>query len=192
MITNKSFCATAFLFAETAKQLNFKMDDLLKIAVDEALKEHFPHITSLTPQQFQIMKSLFIDQKDTFAILPTGHGKSLPYQIAPSVAKKLVALGPSDDFAIFNSRDVVIVISPLLSIMDVQKITLNAAGIRAYCLHNENVTQSDILNCRFNVIFGSPEAWIKNQTWNKMLHSDAYQERVLLLVADEAHCIPKW
>ena len=67
----------------------------LTAAMEEAVQMFFPKIKKVSCQQFEIMKSIFILNKDTFAVLPTGHGKSLPFQIAPLVAKKL---GPSKEF----------------------------------------------------------------------------------------------
>eukprot|EP00794_Sanderia_malayensis_P013099 gene13099-14440_t len=138
-----------------------------------------------------MMKSMFIDNKDTFAILPTGHWKSLPYQIAPLVARKLYASGPSN-FAMFRNRKIVLVISPLLAIMEIQVKELNDAGIPACCLHDEKIIKDDVLDAKYFIIFGSPEAWIRNKMWRNMLISKTYQKGVLLIVADEAHCIPKW
>ena len=60
----------------------------------------------------EILKSIFIENKDTFAILQTGHGKSLPYQIAPLIAQKLSGLGHHhDEFFRFRDRNIVIIIS---------------------------------------------------------------------------------
>eukprot|EP00794_Sanderia_malayensis_P016462 gene16462-18093_t len=83
------------------------------VAAYEVINEYFPQIKTFSPQQMEILKSIFIENKDTFAILPTGHGKSLPYQIAPLVAQKLSGLG-HPEFLRFRKRNIVIVISPLL------------------------------------------------------------------------------
>ena len=166
-----------------------KMDDALKEVVSEVLKEHFVRIKELTQQQFEILKSIFIEAKDTFAILPTGHGKSLPFYMAPVVAQHL---GRKAGFEGFLKQDIVLVISPLLAIMDTQVKQLNDAGIPACSLHDEKAKPEDLSLGHFKVVFGSPEAWVKSSKWQKMLKSNIYQERLLLLVADEAHCIPTW
>ena len=108
----------------------------LTAAVEEAVQMFFPKIKKVSCQQFEIMKLIFILYKDTFAVLPTGHGKSLPFQIAPLVAKKL---GPSKEFDFVGRRDIILVISPLLVIMDLQAKTLNSIGIPACCLHDESL-----------------------------------------------------
>lgn len=167
------------------------MEGALAVAVDKAVRKFFPKIEELSCQQFEVMKSIFIQQKDTFAVLPTGHGKSLPFQIAPFVATEL-GLGPLKQFDFLKKKDIILVISPLLVIMDLQAKTLNSVGIPACCLHDVSLNAEDISGGKFRVIFGTPEAWVKTDKWRKMLRSSMFQERVLLLVADEAHCIPKW
>ena len=166
------------------------MEDALAVAVDKAVRNFFPKVKELSCQQFEIMKSIFILQKDTFAVLPTGHGKSLPFQIAPFVAKEL---GPLKEFDFVKTKDIILIIPPLLVIMDMQAKTLNSVGIPACCLHDESLDADEISSGeKFRVIFGTPEAWVKTDKWRNMLRSTMYQERVLLLVADEAHCVPEW
>ena len=169
------------------------MAEALSVAAKEVIEEHFPRIKSLSVQQLEILKSIFIENKDTFAILPTGHGKSLPYQIAPLVAQKLSSLGHRHaEFSRFTDRNIVIIISPLLALMEEQAKSMVAAGITACCLHDESIAKEDILNGRFQLVFGGTEAWVKSDKWRKMLQSQIYQQRLLLIAADEAHCIPKW
>jgi len=50
----------------------------------------------------------FVDRKDIFAVLPTGLGKSLIYQLSPMVAKKMGR----------NEMPVVLVVSPLVALME--------------------------------------------------------------------------
>ena len=63
-------------------------------------------------------------------------------------------------------------------------------SITACCLHDESLNSKDVMEGKFHVVYGTPEAWTQVQ-W-KVLHTKTYQEKVLLIVADEAHCIPKW
>ncbi len=163
------------------------LEKAVKDAAKKAIQTFFPHIEDLTSQQFEILKSIFILRKDTFAILPTGHGKSLPYQIASFVGREL-GLSLYNEFSFVRGRDIVLVISPLLAIMDLQEKYLNSVGIRACCLHDDSLDEEEIANGKFRIIFGSPESWI-SERWRKVLASRLYQERVALLVADEAHSI---
>ena len=111
------------------------MEEALRRAVDGALLKFFSNIESLTPQQFEILKSLFLHRKDTLAILPTGHGKSLPFQVAPFVAIEVSGPRPCEiegevSFKHLSNRSIVIVVSPLLAIMDTQAKELNNIGTR--------------------------------------------------------------
>ena len=42
------------------------------------------------------------------------------------------------------------------------------------------------------VIFGSPEAWIKNEGWRAMLGNSVYSKKLCALAIDEAHVIKQW
>ena len=69
------------------------------------------HISSLTEPQSRFLFN-FLRDNDTFVSLPTGHGKSLIYQICPAVARELVSTENQ-----FPSESVVVVISPLISLI---------------------------------------------------------------------------
>ena len=68
------------------------MVDKLREATNELLRKHFSEIKELTEQQFEVISSLFVESKDTFAILSTGHGKTLRFYMAPVLAKELLRL----------------------------------------------------------------------------------------------------
>ena len=63
------------------------MDEEVKVAVQEILK--CLQIKDLKTEQAKILKAL-LERRDCVAILPTGYGKSLPYQIAISVKRSLL------------------------------------------------------------------------------------------------------
>ena len=85
----------------------------------EALKDS--SIESLTKYQ---SKGLFhvLNGEDTFVNLPTGHGKSLIYQLAPSVSKHL---------GLLSEVPIVLVISPLNALIDDQIASVTRLGITA-------------------------------------------------------------
>ena len=58
-------------------------------AVKTVRKEYFPHVVELNTEHLTKLKALFVERRDTFAILPTGIGKSLIFQAVPLIAKKL-------------------------------------------------------------------------------------------------------
>ena len=70
--------------------------------------EHFPHVESLRDEQKICLKNL-VEGKDVFAILPTGFGKSLIFQLFPrimSIVKETVGVFPALFFpsSIFRRR----------------------------------------------------------------------------------------
>ena len=85
----------------------------------EALKDS--SIESLTKYE---SKSFFhvLNGEDTFVSLPTGHGKSLIYQLAPSVSKHL---------GLLSEVPIVLVISPLNALIDDQIASVTKLGITA-------------------------------------------------------------
>ena len=42
------------------------------------------------------------------------------------------------------------------------------------------------------MLFATPETWIKDEKRYTVLRSDYYRSATLLIVADEAHCVPQW
>ena len=57
--------------------------------VRQCLRQHFPEIEELKKQQLEAIQSFVFERNDVFAILPTGFGKSLIFQLAPAIAQKL-------------------------------------------------------------------------------------------------------
>ena len=114
--------------------------------------------------------------RDTLAILPTGGGKSLCFQV-PALAKEGLC----------------VVVSPLVALMKDQVAQLQGRGIPAVALHaGLHKREIDIAldNCVYGNIrflYLSPER----------LQTDIFRERVTrmkvnLLAVDEAHCISQW
>lgn len=89
----------------------------LKSKLSQALKNRF-HFDSFREGQEAILLSV-MNRKDTMAVMPTGRGKSLCYQLPASLFEGIV-----------------IVVSPLIALMEDQTRQLNAKGIHAGCLHS--------------------------------------------------------
>lgn len=125
--------------------------------------------------QEQIIISI-LQQRDTLAIMPTGGGKSLCYQI-PALMLPGVTL----------------VISPLISLMQDQVDQLREAGVAAVLL-NSSLNQEtyranlhQVKNGTAKLLYIAPEAFQKNQI--RELFSSI---SISCLAIDEAHCISQW
>jgi ATP-dependent DNA helicase RecQ len=130
--------------------------------------------------QFRSLQNEIIDSvvsgKDTLAILPTGGGKSICFQV-PAMMKEGICL----------------VISPLVALMKDQVANLQARDIKAIALTG-GIRSEEIIdlldNCQFGnykFLYLSPERlqsdWILDRIKNLPIH---------LIAIDEAHCVSQW
>ncbi len=136
------------------------------------LKTHFGY-DSFRPNQLEIIQHI-LSGKDTLAIMPTGGGKSLCYQL-PALAQQGVA----------------IVISPLIALMKDQVDALKGNGVSAafYNSSQDQQTQQDILESlmagTLKLLYVAPESiWGITNYLEKSIIS--------LIAVDEAHCISSW
>ncbi|MFZ6731642.1 RecQ family ATP-dependent DNA helicase [Undibacterium sp. Ji42W] len=117
-----------------------------------------------------------LEGRDTLAIMPTGSGKSLCYQIPA---------------AVFDG--VTIVVSPLISLMKDQLEKLTELGVHASQLNSslshteEQSALDDIINGRSKIIFCTPERLTSPDFLQLLVTIN-----VALVVIDEAHCISQW
>lgn len=98
-------------------------DEIKTDIIIDIFKKNFPNKT-IKPKQYEIIKSIF-DKKDTIGILPTGYGKSVCYQLP----------------YFLNPDKIIIVVSPLISLMEDQKTKLENLNIPVACFHS-NVGKS--------------------------------------------------
>ncbi len=144
------------------------------VPLEKILRESFG-LSSFRKGQEPILKSVLAGH-DTLAVMPTGGGKSLCYQL-PAVAKE----------------GLVIVISPLIALMNDQVRALERLGISAACLHSGQ-TQAEkkqsfgkLKAAKHALLYLSPERvqkegfadWIRRQN-------------VILFAVDESHCVSQW
>ena len=138
------------------------------------LKEHFG-FTSFRPLQEEIMRDALAG-KDVVALLPTGGGKSLCYQL-PALARPGLTL----------------VVSPLIALMKDQVDALHTNGIAATFLNSSLNAQEIQVRLRgvhrghYQLLYMAPERLMLPERLN-----DIQKWQVNLLAIDEAHCISEW
>src|SRR6476620_4644044 len=130
---------------------------------------------SFRPLQREIIDSI-LAKKDTLALLPTGGGKSICFQV-PAMAMEGLCL----------------VISPLIALMKDQVENLKKKGITALSIHSGQ-SRKDVVNtlkiasnsnCKF--LYVSPER-LQTSLFKEYLPGLG----VSLIAVDEAHCISQW
>lgn len=144
----------------------------------------FSNILELKPVQEEALLQ-FIKPKDVFAVLPTGCGKSLIFQLVPKVCAYLHDRGFN-----YPKAAVLVVVCPLTALIEAQIKDLKDRGISACSLADEDVTEDDI--GKYSIVFTSPELIVREEKWRKLLQSKPLQDRLFGLVTDEAHFVPKW
>ena len=144
---------------------------------------HVFGVEKLFPEQENALKA-FISREDVLLNLPTGFGKSLVFQMAPLVHAELSKFNHR-----FTANPVIIVISPLASLMEDQTIFLRNLNIKA---GYDKSVNGKIEKGECSIVFSSPESLLGNGHWRNMLSSDTYKENLIGIVVDEAHCISHW
>ena len=127
------------------------------------------------PLQEQIIDSVMHD-RDTLALLPTGGGKSLTFQI-PALAREGICL----------------VVTPLIALMRDQVDKLTQLGIKAMAIHS-GMSRREIDVALDNCIFGGYKFLYLSP---ERIETDLFKARVEkmqvnLVTIDEAHCISQW
>uniref|UniRef100_A0A8C6M118 DNA 3'-5' helicase n=1 Tax=Nothobranchius furzeri TaxID=105023 RepID=A0A8C6M118_NOTFU len=108
---------------------------------------------------------------------PTGFGKSLIYQLALLVAKKMG----------MYSNPVVVVVSPLLALIDQQVKEAGKLGLTAVKLGVNS--EREIVNSAPQLVFSSPESWLLNDKWRRYLSAVT---DLVGVVVNEVHLTYKW
>lgn len=140
----------------------------------EILKKYWNH-DSFRASQEEIIDSVLAG-KDTFAILPTGGGKSICFQVPGMI-----------------NNGICLVISPLVALMKDQVANLEKRGIKAIALTG-GLHPDEISNLLDNCLFGNYKFLYLSP---ERLQSDWIVERlkglsINLIAIDEAHCVSQW
>ena len=140
----------------------------------EILKKYWG-FTSFRPQQEEIVDDV-INGHDVLALLPTGGGKSICFQV-PGIAREGITL----------------VISPLIALMQDQVQNLRKNGIKAIAITSAmssreiDIALDNVKFGGFDFLYTSPE-----RIRTPLFIARFKQMNVGLIVVDEAHCISEW
>lgn len=157
--------------------ISFFLKNMCYFCIDmikEILKQYWGY-DRFRPMQEEVIRSA-MQGKDTLALMPTGGGKSVCFQV-PALAREGICL----------------VVSPLIALIKDQVQNLNDKGIRALAVysgmnrHQIDVALDNAIYGDYKFLYVSPER----------LQTPVFRERVQkmdvnFLVVDEAHCISQW
>ncbi len=131
--------------------------------------------TSFKPLQEDIIRSV-IEGRDTLALMPTGGGKSITFQV-PALAKEGTCL----------------VITPLIALMKEQVNRLNSLEIKSLMIHSAmsreeiDITIENCIYGDYKFLYVSPE-----RISTQLFQGKAGRLTLSLVAIDEAHCISQW
>ena len=141
---------------------------------EDILKKYWG-FDAFRPLQKEIINSV-LQGYDTLALLPTGGGKSICYQV-PALMMDGICL----------------VVSPLISLMKDQVQQLRDRGIKASCLvsgltaNEQEVILNNCLHGKTKLLYVSPERLMQ-----RVFIEHFRQMKITLIAVDEAHCISQW
>ena len=142
------------------------------------LKKYWGY-NSFRPLQEDIIQSI-LKGHDTLALLPTGGGKSVCFQVPGMLLNGLT-----------------IVVSPLIALMKDQVAQLNDRGIVAEALHagqskrEIDYTLDNAVNSDLKFLYCSPER-LKTEIFQVRMQRVKETRGIALIAVDEAHCISQW
>ncbi|MDH6146949.1 MULTISPECIES: RecQ family ATP-dependent DNA helicase [Paraburkholderia] len=146
-------------------------------AMRRTLREVFG-ISRLRPGQRDIIRSV-LERRDTLAVMPTGAGKSLCYQL-PAL----------------HLDGWTLVVSPLIALMKDQFDKLREAGIDAWRINSTvpaaelRETYDALRSARRGIVFVTPEQLTRPELIDALRARS--RQRIELVVVDEAHCVSQW
>ncbi len=141
----------------------------------DVLKQYWGY-SAFRPLQEDIVNAV-AQGKDVLALLPTGGGKSICFQVP----------------GLMRDKGITLVISPLIALMNDQVYQLKKRGISAATIHSGmpfreiDITLDNAVSGAYRFLYVSPER----------LQTPLFQERckqmsLSLIAVDEAHCISQW
>ncbi|XP_033724737.1 mediator of RNA polymerase II transcription subunit 34-like [Pecten maximus] len=178
-------------------------------------KEQLGIAFELKEKQIETLKCAY-ELRDCIAVLPTGYGKSLIFQLLPFFMQKKHGM---------ESPMITLVVTPLNSIMEDQVMSLQRVGIQACFLDYDgkkgtrytfdthdsgdeeaegedqdqddtvvakDVDINDVMKGKYQLVYAHPETLTKSKRVASMLRSKTYQDRTGAIVIDEVHMVTEW
>jgi ATP-dependent DNA helicase RecQ len=167
-------CSAGSDVSDKSDQSDSTAPDTLKQRALEVLKETFG-FSQFLPVQAEVIERILRHQ-DTLAVMPTGGGKSLCYQLPALLFKGLT-----------------VVVSPLVALMQDQVSQLRKADVPTVYLNHTvplrdyTIIASWIRGGRIKVLYLAPETLLRPETLLLL-----EQSHLACLAIDEAHCISEW
>lgn len=151
----------------------------------------------MTLKPEQVAAILAVSQgKDVFVWLPTGFGKSMCYEALPFVMDCKLGRVNRELGEYSACCSVVLVISPLISLMVDQVLSLRRRGVDASIItcgggvkQELLATEHDLGKC--SLLFCAPEALVGSR-WREAIERPVISDRIVAVIVDEAHCVSKW
>jgi ATP-dependent DNA helicase RecQ len=150
-------------------------EDISNLAAAERVLHKTFGFEAFRPGQGEIVSAI-LDGRDVLAVMPTGSGKSLCYQLP----------------ALLNDG-LTVVVSPLIALMRNQVAQLRGYGIAAAALNSANDPDENravldrLAHGELRLAYVAPERLVRADTLDLLKRA-----KVALLAVDEAHCISQW
>lgn len=150
-------------------------------SIDDVLHNVFK-LPDFRPKQRKIIENI-LSGKDVIALLPTGSGKSLCYQLTSLM-----------------SNGITVVISPLLALINDQLSYLSKIGVCSYAFNSQVNSDekrqiiSDITSSKpkCKLLYTTPESVTKCGELNQALIQANKTHLLVRFIIDEAHCVSSW
>jgi Werner syndrome ATP-dependent helicase len=146
------------------------------VKAKKILKKSFGH-KSFKPYQYQII-DMIADAKDVLAVMPTGYGKSLCFQMPPLL-----------------TGEVAIVISPLIALMADQKMILDKLGMTSCCYNStmsskkKKEVEEGLIAGEYQILYITPESLVN---CHSLINSIYTSQGICMIAIDEAHCLSSY
>jgi ATP-dependent DNA helicase RecQ len=150
-------------------------DEPTVAAAERVLRTTFG-FAAFRPGQAEIVSAI-LEGRDVLAVMPTGSGKSLCYQLP----------------ALLGGDGLTVVVSPLIALMRNQVAQLRSYGVAAAALNSANDPDENrtvlerLVRGELRLIYVAPERLVRPDTLDLLKRA-----KIKLLAVDEAHCISQW